>query len=154
MSVVLTTGRYHRAAKQTPLLQRGEHLVITIPGCDASGGDLFGSLELRPQPGGGNFAWQERRADVLPRVLVDLAAKKPAAVGALFAEHLGARNQGGIAHQQAAAFPGNDVFGFMEAEGAEFTDSAQRTALVTRHYALGGILDHLEIVAPGNRKDA
>ena len=80
MSVMLAMRRYDGAAKQPALFERCEHLVIAVPCRDPSAGDIRGLLELSPQEGGGGFAGQERRAEVLPCVLVDLASKKGWAV--------------------------------------------------------------------------
>jgi hypothetical protein len=104
MTVVLTVGGHHRAAKQALLLQRGQHAVITLPDRPPLAGDAFGLLELGPEIGGGDFARQERRTEILPSIFVDLAAKEPAAVSALFAQDFGAKGQSAIVDQQAAAF--------------------------------------------------
>ena len=61
-------------------------------------------------------------------------------------------DQIGIVDQQAAAFAGNDVLGFVKAEAAEIADRAERPALVAGHDALRRVFDDPQIVARGDRR--
>src|SRR5215813_6054555 len=93
MSVVLAIRRNHRTAQYAALFERRQHGVIALPDREPLGRDPLGLLQLRPQERRRDLARKERGSDVLPGVLVDLAAKEPAAIGALFAHDLGGLHQ-------------------------------------------------------------
>jgi hypothetical protein len=115
---------------------------------------VLGGFQLRPQEGRDQLARQQRRADVLPSVFVNLAAEEAAAIGALLANDFGAQAKGGIVHQQRAALTRHDVLGLVEGEAAEIADGAERRALVARHDAPRRILDDAQGVALGDRAGA
>ena len=86
-------------------------------------------LHLRPKEGRDQLARKVGRADVHPRVLVDLAAEELAAVGALFADDLGALDEPRVVDQQRAALARDDVLRLVEATAAEVADRAERPSL-------------------------
>ena len=73
-------------------------------------------LQLRPQEGGDQLAGQKRRADVHPRVLVDLAAEELRRF-VPFSRMISARSTNRcVVDDQRAAFAGDDVLRLVEAE--------------------------------------
>jgi len=96
-------------------------------------------FHLRPQKGRDHFAGQVGRSDIHPGIFVDLAAKELAAV-VPFSRMISARSQAVIIDQQSTAFPGNDVFGFMEGIGTEVARSYPAVCLCSGHDSLCGIL--------------
>src|SRR6266446_10827304 len=96
--------------------------MVAVPVRKPPCGDALRMLELSPKEGGRDFARQKGGADILPGILVDLAAKEPAAIGAFLTHDLGTIHQFGIIHQEAAAFARTDILGFMKAETTEIAD--------------------------------
>ena len=68
--------------------------------------------------------------------------EKPAAVGAFFADDLGAVGEARVVDQQRTAFAGDDVLGFVEAQRAEVRRSLPSArAAIGRQMRLRGVLD-------------
>src|SRR5205809_1774263 len=128
--VVLTVRGHDRATKQAVLLERGQHLVVALPDRHPFAGNALRLFELRPEESGDDVAWQERRTDILPGIFIDLAPEKTAAIRSLLANDFGAQHQIRIPQKQAAAFTGNDIFGFVKAETADVANGTQRAAFV------------------------
>ncbi len=70
----------------------------------------------------------ERRADVLPGVLVDLAEEERPAVGALVVEHPGPVDVAASLSSKRPTLAADDVLGVVEALGGEPAEAAQRLA--------------------------
>lgn len=127
--------------------------MIVVPNVQPLCGNGFSLLHLGPEEGGDEFAGEVGGADVHPGVLVDLAAEELAAVGALLSDDLGAIRKSGVVDQQGAAFPGDDVLGFMERVAAQITDASQRPSFVGGHHPLGRVFDHQQVVVARDRHD-
>src|SRR5205823_2224684 len=133
MSIRSALGRYDGAAKEPFALEQLTVRMIQIPDRASLASQSLGLLELRPQERGRDLARQVRRADVDPRVLVDLPAEELAAVGALLSHDLSTLDPPGIVQQQRAAFAGDDVLRLVEAQRRARTEAAEWPAAVLRH---------------------
>jgi len=122
-----------------------------IPDRQPFGSDGLGFFHLSPEEGGNQFAGEVGGTDVDPGVLVDLTAEELAAVGALFADDLGAVGVGRIIDQQGATFAGDDILGFMERIAAKISNGTQRAPFVGGHHPLGCVFDHHQVMVAGDR---
>jgi len=113
--IVQAVRGHHRAAQSSFAFQRRGPGVVLIPQRQAARGDVVGRCHLCGQEGGGDLARQIGRADVHPSVLVHLAAKEPAAVGAFLADDLRSFGEIAVTTEQGATLAANDVLGFVEA---------------------------------------
>jgi hypothetical protein len=68
-------------------------------------------------------------------------------------EDLGPLDEGRVAQDQRAALAGHDVLGLVEAEGGHVSDAPQRPVPEGGAQRLGGVLDHQQAVARGDRHD-
>src|SRR4051794_23017971 len=90
MSVVVAVVGYDGTPRLALGLERRECLVVAAPNGPSLLGDPFARLELGPQEGRADLAGGIRRSDVLPAILVDLAAKEGGSRRALLLDDLGA----------------------------------------------------------------
>ena len=123
MSVVFAVRRHDRPPKQSLLLERQQHFVITLPGCQPFVRDPSRLFQLGQKVRRGNFAGQKRRTDVLPSVFVNLAPVKPAAIGSFFTQNFGTQDQTVVVYEQATPFAGAYIFCFMKTEAAEIANA-------------------------------
>ena len=107
------------------------------------GEDRVPLLELAVQVGGQHVGQPERRADVLPRVLVDLAEQELAPVGALVVHDVGPVDVGLAVDDQRAALAADEVLGLVEAQRGEAAEAAERAAPVAAEQAVRVVLDEL-----------
>src|SRR5438094_2605305 len=104
--------------------------------------DGFGRFQLRQQVGGQQVGRQIARADVDPRVLIDLAPEELRAVGALLPDDLGPLNQLRRIDQQRTALAAGDVLGLVKAQRGQPAETAQRASPVFSEEPVGVVLDH------------
>ena len=152
--VVAGAGRDDRAAQHAGALERLERRVVGVPDRQARGGDLRDALELLGQQRRRHVGHEKRRADVDPRVLVDLAAREALAVGALLLQDLGALRPARVVDEQRAALAAGDVLRLVEGERAEVADRAERAAVERRADALRGVLDEQQPVLAARARRA
>ena len=77
--------------------------------------DVFVSFKLRKKKSRQNIGRQIARAEIDPRVFIDLAAKKTTSIRTLLADNLGAFNELRIVNDQGAAFAACEVFCLVKA---------------------------------------
>src|SRR6185312_6680228 len=130
VGVVRAFPRDRRAPQHALGFQRFGPCVVAPPDGQTLGGDAVALFQLRSQKRRDQFTGQVGRADIDPGVLVHLAAEVLAAIGALLADHLCPLDQCGVVHQQGAAFAGDHVLGFVEAQRRQVADAAQCAPLV------------------------
>ena len=87
------------------------------------------------------------------RVLVDLAAEEPRAIGALLLHDLGALDERRVVDQQRTAFAAREVLRLVEAEGRELAVATDRPSAVGRAERVGSVLDqHRSGRSPRSRR--
>src|SRR5262249_17411461 len=133
--------------------ERSEQLVVEAPALQATRSELLCGLELRPEERRVQLTETVRRAEVDPRVLVDLAAKEAAPVGPFVTQDLGALRELRTIDEKRASFTGRDVLGLVEAEGGKVSQTSCGALTVDRSERLRGVLDHRETVASCERAD-
>ena len=153
MSVVGTLSRDMLQLDLAGFSQRQECLTVAVPAGQAVLVDLVSMQQLSPQVGSVQLAGQVAVTKIHPGVLVHLAAEELGAVGALFAQDLGALVIIGVVDDESAALAHRVVFRLVERVAAKIANGTQCLALVAAHHALGGILDHHQVVAAGNVHD-
>src|SRR6185503_21268525 len=99
MCVVFAPGRHARATHGAASLQRLETRVIPRPDFTSQAIDLLSLLHLRRKECGVQLARQIRRPDIDPGVFVDFSLEKPAAIGSLLPDDLGALYESGVVDQ-------------------------------------------------------
>ena len=97
-------------------LQGFERTVIASPGAQPSRRRSEACSSCAHRKAARQLARQERRADVDPGVLVDLAAEELRSVGALLPDDLRALDEARVVDEQRAAFAGDDVLRLVKAE--------------------------------------
>ena len=145
---VVTAAVWHDGQLDAPVIsERLQELTIELPRTPAFVVDGIGLLELRVEERCIEVARQERRADVDPRVLVDLPLQELRTVRAFLADDLRARDILRMVDDERAALAHAVVLRLVERIAAEVADRAERPPLVRRHDALRGILDDEQMVA-------
>src|ERR1700754_840942 len=104
--------------------------LVAIEHTPASRLDQLTGIQLFEQKCRQNPRGQIARADVAPSVLVDQAAVEARAIGAFFANDLGALGEALVIDQERAAFAAGEVLGLVEALRTEHADRAQKAAFV------------------------
>ena len=79
-------------------------------------------FKLRTEKGRQQVRRQIARPNIDPGVLVDLAAKKLAAIRSLFPKDLGSLIEVRIVDQQRAAFSAREILGLMETESCKLPE--------------------------------
>ena len=99
-------------------------------------------FELRQQHCGQQIGGDIGRTNIHPRIFIDFAAKKLAAISSLFANDLGAARQFRTVRQEGTSLPATKFFDLVKAVAAHIADGAQKAPLVSGVDALRRILDH------------
>ena len=133
---------------------RGEHACIRRRDRAPLVEDDVALLELAVEERREHFAQSERRADVVPGVLVDLAEHEGAAVRALVVEHVGARDVGLVVDDERAALAADEVLRLVEAQRAETAEAPERPPLVSAEQPVGVVFDDRDVAAVDRGLDA
>ena len=144
--VVLGALRHDRPVDEPRALERLEGGVVGVPDRHPRGVDLRDALELGGEQRRADVGEQKRRAEVDPRVVIDVAAREAAAVGPLLLEDLRALDERLVVDEQRAALAAGDVLRLVEGERPEGADRPQRPAAVGGVDALRGVLDEQQVV--------
>lgn len=115
--------------------------------------DLVERIQLSGEERSEDLRRQVARADVDPRVLVDLAAEEPTAVGALLTDDLGPLAQRRVVDQESPALAALDVLGGVERQGAQVADGPEHSAAVGGAEGMRCVLDDRQTVRCGDGHD-
>ena len=87
-------------------------------------------FKLRAEKGRQQVRRQIARADIDPRVLVDLSPEKPASVCSLFPKDLGPLVEVRVVDQQRASFTASSILSFMETQRCKLTQCAEVSSAI------------------------
>src|SRR5437763_1540519 len=102
--------------------------LIVLPNLFALGLDFLPDLQLCKKESREHIAHDVTRANVNPRILIDLPSEEPAPVGSFFAQNFGPFGQTSVVNQQCSALTAGDIFRLVEALGSKIAKCAQPSA--------------------------